>query len=44
MFTGSGSPEGLKALRESVDKVYKGGSHVISKTLLVRRNGKWEKF
>jgi hypothetical protein len=44
MFTGSDSPDGLKAMRESVDKIYKEGSHVISKTLLVRRNGRWEKF
>lgn len=44
MFTGSDSPDGLKAMRQSVDKIYKDASHVISKTLLVRRNGRWEKF
>jgi uncharacterized protein YtpQ (UPF0354 family) len=44
LFTGSGSPDGLKAMRQSVDKTYKDASHVISKTLLVRRNGQWEKF
>jgi uncharacterized protein YtpQ (UPF0354 family) len=44
MFSGSGSPEGLQVLRQSVDSIYKEASHQISKTLLVRRNGRWEKF
>jgi uncharacterized protein YtpQ (UPF0354 family) len=44
LFTGSASPEGLKRLRRLVEKVYDNGDHVISKTLLVRRNGHWEKF
>ena len=44
LFTGSASPEGLKQLRAMVDEIYASGSHVISKTLLVRRNGHWEKF
>jgi uncharacterized protein YtpQ (UPF0354 family) len=44
MFTGSDSPDGLKELRQGVDKIHKEASHVISKTLLVRRNGRWEKF
>lgn len=44
MFTGSDSPDGLKELRQSVEKIHKEASHVISKTLVVRRNGRWEKF
>jgi uncharacterized protein YtpQ (UPF0354 family) len=44
MFTGSDSLDGLKELRQAVDKIHKDASHVISKTLLVRRNGRWEKF
>lgn len=44
LFTGSASTEGIKQMRQTVDKIFEGGSHVISKTLLVRRNGRWEKF
>jgi uncharacterized protein YtpQ (UPF0354 family) len=44
MFTGSESPDGLEQLRKEVQKIHKEASHVISKTLLVRRNGRWEKF
>ena len=45
IFTGSASPGGVEALRKKVQQVY-GGSRddVISTTLLVRRNGKWEAF
>jgi hypothetical protein len=45
IFTGSASPGGVEALRRKVQQVY-GGSRedVISTTLLVRRNGKWEAF
>jgi hypothetical protein len=45
IFTGSASPGGVEALRRKVQQVY-GGSRddVISTTLLVRRNGKWEVF
>jgi uncharacterized protein YtpQ (UPF0354 family) len=44
LFTGSASVEGIRQLKESVEKLYSSSSHLISKTLLVRRNGKWEKF
>jgi uncharacterized protein YtpQ (UPF0354 family) len=44
LFTDSASPEGLKQLRQMVEKIYANSPHVISKTLLVRRNGHWEKF
>ena len=45
IYTGSASPGGVEALRRKVQQVY-GGSRdvVISTTLLVRRNGKWEVF
>lgn len=44
LFTGSGSADGVKQLRAMVDKIQEGGSHTISKTLLVRRNGKWQEW
>ena len=44
IFTGSQSPDGLKKLRQVVEEVQKNSSHLISNTILVRRNGKWEKF
>jgi len=45
IFTGFASPGGVEALRRKVQQAY-GGSRddVISTTLLVRRNGKWEAF
>jgi uncharacterized protein YtpQ (UPF0354 family) len=44
LFTGASSAEGVKQLREAVDRIHSGGPHVISKTLLVPRNGKWEQW
>ncbi len=44
IFTGSRSPDGIKKLRQVVEEVEKSGSHLISNTLLVRRDGQWEKF
>jgi len=44
IFTGAGSAEGLRSLRKAVDQIHSQGSHLISKTLLVRRNGQWQKF
>jgi len=44
MFTGSKSSEGIQELRAAVKKIHAEGSHAISKTLLVRRNGQWEQF
>ena len=44
LFTGSSSPDGLTQLRQMVERIYANSPHVISKTLLVRRNGHWEKF
>lgn len=44
IFTGSASPGGVGALRKEVKQVYGSSRDVISTTLLVRRNGKWEAF
>jgi uncharacterized protein YtpQ (UPF0354 family) len=44
IFTGSASPDGLQKLRQLTRTVSEQGDHLISKTLLVRRNGRWEKF
>ena len=44
MFTGSGSPDGIRQMRTLGEEVHKDGSYLISKTLLVRREGRWEKF
>ncbi len=43
-FTGSKSADGIRRLREAVDKAYSQESHPVSKTLLVRRNSEWERF
>ena len=44
LFTGAGSPDGVEQIRLAVDKIHNGGSHLISKTLVVRRNEKWEEW
>lgn len=44
LFTGSESVEGLEQMRQAVDGISKQGVYLISKTLLVRKNGKWEVF
>lgn len=44
IFTGTNSKEGINALRRICAKVEKEGNHLISSTLVVRRNGQWEKF
>jgi uncharacterized protein YtpQ (UPF0354 family) len=44
VFTGSKSKDGIATVREVVSQVEKGGDHLISSTLIVRRNGRWEKF
>jgi uncharacterized protein YtpQ (UPF0354 family) len=44
IYTGSRSPDGIKKLRQVVAEVQKSNSHLVSNTLLVRRNGRWEKF
>jgi uncharacterized protein YtpQ (UPF0354 family) len=44
LFTGSASTEGLRELRAAVANLHANGSRAISATLIVRRNGLWEKF
>jgi uncharacterized protein YtpQ (UPF0354 family) len=44
MFTGSASTEGLRELKAAAANLHANGSHAVSPTLIVRRNGHWEKF
>jgi uncharacterized protein YtpQ (UPF0354 family) len=44
LFTGSGSPDAIRKIRAMGEEIHKDGSYLISKTLLVRREGRWEKF
>jgi len=44
IFTGSKSPDGIQKVRKLIAEIEKDGAHLISSTLLVRRNGRWEKF
>jgi len=44
MFTGSGSPDAIRTMRAMGEEIHRDGSYLISKTLLVRREGRWEKF
>ncbi len=44
LFTGSSSAVGLAEMRSSAEEILTKGSHVVSRTLIVWRNGRWEKF
>jgi uncharacterized protein YtpQ (UPF0354 family) len=44
IFTGSKSPDGIQKVRQLVARIEKDSSHLITSTLLVRRNARWEKF
>ena len=44
MFTGSAFAEGLRELRATAANLHAKGSRAVSTTLIVRRNGRWEKF
>lgn len=44
LFTGSESPEGLAAIRTRATEIVRNGHHVISETLLRRRDGRWSAF
>jgi uncharacterized protein YtpQ (UPF0354 family) len=44
LFTGSESPEGLAAIRTRATDIARNGDHVISETLLRRRDGRWSAF
>lgn len=44
LFTGTETEGGLEALRGIADEIHQGGSYLVSKTILVRRNDRWEEF
>ena len=44
LFTGSESSEGIQELRRVVDKIYEEGSYLISKSLIIRKEGRWKAF
>jgi uncharacterized protein YtpQ (UPF0354 family) len=44
IFTGSESEEGIEQLYEVVEETYQNEGYLISKTLLVYRNNKWQVF
>jgi uncharacterized protein YtpQ (UPF0354 family) len=44
MFTGNESVEGIAAIRNSIERIWNGGDHLISKSLLVWRDRRWLKF
>jgi uncharacterized protein YtpQ (UPF0354 family) len=44
LFTDSNSVDGIRKMRAAIEAIHKDGSYLISKTLLVRREGQWEKF
>lgn len=44
LFTGSESAEGIEALRQRADEVFKSGDHPVSRTLLRRSPGQWQAF
>jgi uncharacterized protein YtpQ (UPF0354 family) len=44
IVTGSKSKNGIATLRQIVARVEKEGSHLITGTLIVRRNGRWEEY
>ncbi len=44
IFTGSRTAGGIQELRKIVARIAKDGDHLITDTLIVRRNGRWEKF
>jgi uncharacterized protein YtpQ (UPF0354 family) len=44
LFTGTRSPEGLKAIREQAAEIVSSGSYVISETLVVRSGGRWDVY
>jgi uncharacterized protein YtpQ (UPF0354 family) len=41
LYTGSGSAEGIREIRERSIRIVQSGSHVISDTLILRRKGGW---
>ena len=45
IITGSRSPAGLAKVRRAVDRTFfAGGTHLLTRNLLVRRGGGWRRF
>jgi len=44
LFTGSQSSEGIQKLRKFIQSIHEEGSYLISKSMLVRKNGEWREF
>jgi hypothetical protein len=44
LYTGSGSAEGLKAIKDHAVQIVATGNYVVSDTLIVRKDGRWEVF
>jgi uncharacterized protein YtpQ (UPF0354 family) len=44
LFTGTGSREGVQAVRQKAREIHEGGDHIISQTLLRRVSGRWRAF
>ena len=44
LVTGSNSAEGVERLRKVIERAWQEGAYLISKSLLVRRDGKWQLF
>jgi uncharacterized protein YtpQ (UPF0354 family) len=44
IFTGTKSVEGIQKLRDLAKSIHENGSYLISKTLIVRRDGIWTRF
>ena len=44
LFTGTTNTKGIEELRTEAAYVVKNGNHVLTETLLVRRDGKWKLF
>jgi uncharacterized protein YtpQ (UPF0354 family) len=44
VVTGTEHPDGLDKLRWAVDTVWPGGHHLLTRDLLVRRDGSWQVF
>jgi uncharacterized protein YtpQ (UPF0354 family) len=45
IITGSRSPTGLSKVRRAIDRMFfAGGTHLLTRHMLVRRRGRWERF
>jgi uncharacterized protein YtpQ (UPF0354 family) len=44
VFTGCGSPDGIAAIRGSIERTFQHASHLLSKTLLLWRGKEWAPY